>query len=334
VKTFDVPLFAQLVSGRVGQGRDIKDCEEIWMAASFFDSLSVQERQLAQDRTDALSAMLVRWAARYPTVRTARVFSVALLTSTAAPSLCPINTFVSARLILWIFGVDDLVDQRVVSLAELDWQMQNWYRIAGGDVVRGDEQDELGRMLIEIKRDLHMYPLFESLHEHWAAELRRLLEGLAAGYRMAIAYAAHGPSALPSLEKYVQLGLHSIGVPLWSWAVWAVIDDPSIQEYLGPIVRATEHAAAAVRLYNDLRTYQRELNEGNINSVLITYHAMWDGDPGQPVERVVTEAKQHIMQLAVSYGHMCKDILDDVHTESGVPEAVLLRTVALRPEQA
>lgn len=273
--------------------------------------------------------MLATWAMRYSAVCTVRVPSVALLTSTVLPSLSPIDALVSAKLVLWIYGVDDLVDEYQISLKELDRQAQNWYRIAADDAIWEDEQHgELDRMLMETKRDLFIYPLFESLHQHWAAELRRLIESIAARHRTAIAYAAHGPSALPSIEQYLRLGLHSMGVPLWSWAIWAVVDDPSIQEYLDPIVQATEHAATAIRLYNDLRTYERELAEGSVNSVLIVYHAMQSDAPDQPVERVLIEAKQHVMHLAVSYGHRCTASLRDVHTGSGVPEKVLLRAIA------
>jgi hypothetical protein len=299
------------------------------MGQSFFDTLGTRERQLAQDRTDALTAMLVRWAQRYPTVRTAWIPSVALLTSTVAPQISPIDTLVSAKLVFWIFGVDDMADEGTISPQELQKRTEDWYWIASGDVIRGTDQgDGLGRMLMEIKRELSMYPLFESLHERWADELTRFMDRKVQECRMARAFAVNGASALPSVEEYVEWGLHGVGVPLWSWAVWAVVDDPSVKEYLAPIVKATEHTAAAVRLYNDLRTYQRELDEESVNSVLIACHAMLDEDPDQPVELVVTEAKRRVMQLAVSHSHRCRDILQDVHTDSGMPEKVLLRTVA------
>ena len=299
------------------------------MGQSFFDTLGTRERQLAQDRTEALTAMLLRWAQRYPTIRTAWIPSVALLTSTIAPQISPIDTLVSAKLVFWIFGVDDMVDESTISPQELQKRAAVWHWIASDDGVRGTDQgDGLGCMLMEIKSELFMYPLFEFLHGRWADELTRFMDRKVQECRMARIFAVNGASALPSVEEYVGWGLHGVGVPLWSWAVWAVVGDPSVKEYLAPIVKATEHAAAAVRLYNDLRTYQGELDKENVNSVLIACRAMLGEDPGQPVGRVVTEAKQRVMQLAVSHSHRCRDILRDVHTNSGAPERVLLRTVA------
>jgi hypothetical protein len=299
------------------------------MAQSFFDTLGAREKQLARDRTDALTAVLVRWARRYSIVRTARIPSVALLTTLVAPRLSPLDVLVTAKLAFWIFGIDDIADERTVSLAQLEEKARQWCSIAEagpGDQI--GEVDELATILLEIREELSRLPLFEALQGYWALEVRRFVEAMIWEYRWGIEYTTHGPDALPTLEDYLDQGVHSISIPLWAWMFWAVMDDPSVCGCLRSLEQAAEHAAAAVRLYNDLRSFEKELGEGNINSVLITYHTMLHERPGEPVEGILQEAKQHILQLADSYGQRCIDLVRPAHTDSGQAEEMLSCAVA------
>ena len=298
------------------------------MSQSFFDTLDAREKQLARDRTDALTEMLTRWAQRYPSVRMARVPSVALLTATVAPRVSPIDALVSTKLAFWIFGIDDIADERTVPLAALEEKARQWCLIAGdgsGDEV--DETDELDAMFLEIKRDLDTFPLFELLQDYWRQEVRRFVEAMIWEYRWGIEYTARGPDALPTLKEYLNQGLHSISIPLWAWTIWSAANDPTVCVYLEPLNLATEYAGTAVRLYNDLRSYEKELEEENINSVLITCQVMRNEHPHRPVEHLVPQAKQHVLQLADAYGQRCIDLVRQVRTDSGQAEEMLSRMV-------
>jgi hypothetical protein len=299
------------------------------MSPNFFDTLGGREKRLARDRTDVLTAMLMRWARQYSTIRTARVPSVALLTATVAPRIAPIDAFVSTKLAFWIFGVDDIADERAVPLAELEKRASQWCLIArDGSADQVDETDELATMFLEIRRELSTFPLFESLQGHWILEVRRFVEAMIWEYRWGVGYTTHGPDALPTLDEYLNQGLHSISIPLWAWTIWAAANDHTVCLCLEPINQATEYAGAAVRLYNDLRSFEKEREEGNINSVLITYCAMLDEHPDIPVEDLVPQAKQYILQLADAYGQKCTDLVRQVRTDSGKAEEALSRIVA------
>jgi hypothetical protein len=299
------------------------------MSANIFDSLSPRERQLAQDRADVLSALLTKWLRRHCVVREVRVQSLSFYTAMVLPRISPTDALISAKLAFWIYGVDDVADERTVPLAELEERAERWYEVAeSSSHDQPGETDGLAEMLAEIASELSRFPLFEYLRPHWALEVRRLVQAMIWEYRSGVAYTAGGPDALPTLDEYLEQGWHSIGVPLWALTVWAAADDSSVCADLKAINQATEYAAAVVRLYNDLRTFEKELGEGNVNSVLITFYTLLNEHPDKPVEDLVDRAKQHILQLADSYGQKCVGLVQQIHTDSGKAEEMLSRSVA------
>lgn len=295
------------------------------MNTNFFQRLSVRERVHARDKADVLVALLHNWASSYPCIRSMRIPSVALLTATVAPHIAPVDALASAQLSFWIFGVDDLADERALSLDELERRAERWYAIARGEPDPPGQEDELSQMLRQIRAALSRFRLFEQLGDHWAAEVRALVEAMLEEYRYALAYEHKGAQGLPSLDRYIASGLHSIGVPLWGWAVWLATDDPSILDGLVLLQQATAYASAAVRLYNDLRSYEKELGEGNVNSVLISHHQLLE--QGHDQASSLAQAQQQILDLADVYGGQCAAVASQIQSDRGNVERVLLHTV-------
>lgn len=297
------------------------------MGGTFFDTFSAKEKQFFWQRTKILSRALEEWARGYSCLRPVRAPSVALLTAMISQHGDVLDAIGGGKIAFWIFAVDDLADERKISLADFLKKGKQWYLCARDGTGNNDESDELTAMLLEIRKDLSRFCLFEPLLDHWASCIPPLIETMAQEYQYGLLFNTEGTQALPSLDEYLSGGLHSIGMPLWASGVWITQSDLSILEHLELIDAATRHAGRAIRLYNDLQTLDREMREGNVNSVMIAYYKTL-ANQEISVENGFTEAKRYILQLADFFGHECRSIAKQIHTESGQVEKTLARTVA------
>lgn len=303
------------------------------MARSFFDTLSAKEKQHIKERTDTLIDMLGDWASQYSLIRMIRTPPVALLTATVAPQIALLDSLLVAKLILLIFGIDDMADERVVTLAELQRKTEQWCLIANhGSNGEVNDRDQPGTILSELREELSEFRLFEPLREYWSSSIRHLFDAMVQEYRYGLQYGAGGAHALPSLDEYLSWGLHSISVPFWALTVLIILGDSSVVERFESIDEAIKYAGAAIRLLNDLRTFDKEMRENNMNSVVIAYHAMLDRNPNGTEEGTLSEAKQYVLQLADSYAQRCYDWVGQIRTESKQFEEAISRLVAFNAD--
>jgi hypothetical protein len=299
------------------------------MGRDFFDTLSAQEKQRIRDRSGSLVDCLEQWARQYTSLRASRIPTAALATAVVVPRMSPSDSLSMARMILWIFGVDDRVDGHKMTPAEMRRAAMQWYLIANDGPGNGlNNDDELTRILIEMRRDLSSAHLFDPLREYWASRLRLLVLTMAREYQYGTQYNTYGPRALPSFDEYLRGGTHSIGLPFWQATALILLRDSSVLEHFEPIDEAITHAGAAARLYNDVRTLDKEIQEGGMNSVLIVYQAMLQGDLDSTGEGSLDEAKQYVLQQADSYAEKCYDLLGWIDTDSGQVEETIFRLIA------
>ena len=64
-------------------------------------------------------------------------------------------------------------------------------------------------------------------------------------------------------------GRYSIGGPPHIWAALITADDPSTPAHLDHLRQMEEIASTCIRLANDLQSYQKEIDEGKINALVI-----------------------------------------------------------------
>lgn len=295
---------------------------------NFFDTLSIEEKQRIRDRTDALVELLENWVRRHPFMGIARIPMAALTTATVLPEVSPVDSVLTSQMILWIFEVDDTIDKRMIGLEGLQQKAGQWYSIANGSNDKIDESDGLSVILSEMTKRLSEFPLFESLRGYWTSCLCTIVEVMAQEYRYASEYAAYGPQALPSLEEYLQGGAHSVGFPLWGSTALILMKDFSILRRLELLDEVVKYTGAALRLYNDVATLGKDLQECDINSILIVYHAMISRHPTLGKERALSEAKKQVLWLADSYAQKCYDLAGQLGTDSGQFEETNSRLVA------
>jgi hypothetical protein len=299
------------------------------MAVHFLDTLGPEERRHIQDRTSAVMELLQEWARQHHLIRTTRIPAAALVTATSLPRIPLADSLLVAQMMLWIFAVDDRADERMVTLPEVRRQTGQWCLIANHGANDEDDEDDLTTILLEMRKELSKSYLFEPLREYWASRLRLLGETMAQEYEYGLQYdAAHGSDSLPSLDEYLQNGIHSIGLPFWTSTVLILLQDASVIQHFKPIDQAIEYAGAAVRLYNDVRSLDKEIQEGGINSILIQYHTILETSPSISREAALAEARQRILQLADAYAQRCYDLVGQLQTTSGQFEETTTRIVA------
>lgn len=297
------------------------------MVENFFESLDVKEKQYIGQKFATLVDMTSDWPLQYPCLRRRRIPSVALFVAVTVPHFSLTNALMAVKMAFWLFALDDIADEQIVTIPELEKRVNRWHRIARGEIANG-VQDDASRMLLEIRKVLAEFPMFDSLKDHWAHEVWRFAHSMVCEYQDAVNYTEENSRVLPSLDSYLKWGAYSVGLPVWVAAAWVVVGSPLILECLDTINKAVVFAGSAVRLYNDLKTFERERQEGTVNSVLITCRSLSNGSLKAREENTLLEAKQQVLQLADSYGQKCCEIVDHLPAVLHQVAEILRRLVA------
>ncbi|MFV2178829.1 terpene synthase family protein [Actinomadura sp. LOL_016] len=215
------------------------------------------------------------WAAEYPALYDAKAFDPALFSTLAlaaafsGPGLTADGLRMANRVCLWCFGLDWLIDYAATSRAEVDRLVRRCMAVAGGEppaAVAGDgtvAETELLRFLAAVRDELADAPAFGALGDVWLDELRRVLDAMALEWDWKTARDA-GRGA-PAFEEYLanadNLGFSFVFASHWissgGGGDVAVVRDAS---------RAVQRV---VRLLNDLGTYKRDLEWGDLNALLL-----------------------------------------------------------------
>lgn len=300
------------------------------MVQDFFDALDAEERKKAKETTDILVNLLQEWALQYSFVRTIRIFPVALHNATVASRLDIRGSALLAKLTLWIFGIDDAIDEGLISLEDLQQRViGQWYRAAcGSSPERADSSDELVKMLLDVREELSNYRLFDSLQERWSANVRLLAKAMARECQYRSRYIADGSVTLPSVDEYVKNGIFSTGIPLWALAILIILDEPAVRRCFDLMYETAKCASGAVRLYNDFQTFDKEMQENNVNSIIIKYHEILDRDPCLNQKTALSEAKNHTLKMAESYMQRCFNLAKQIQTKSRKYEDTMCRMPA------
>jgi hypothetical protein len=220
------------------------------------------------DLTARVSHALRLWAARYPLVRRVRVWPLALSVAAAAPWSSVQALISTARVSLWVFTLDDIFDEERVPDNEMMRRADRYRMLAHGSPI-GAVEDSMATALQEIRADLTTYPLFGSLGDEWANALCGTIDGMMREFQWR-AMLHNDPSwQLPSYEEYIANGLYSIGGPPHIWAELITGNDASTPDHVDRLRPMERIASTCIRLANDLRSYGKEVAEGNINALVL-----------------------------------------------------------------
>ncbi|MFN8566991.1 MAG: terpene synthase family protein [Kouleothrix sp.] len=206
---------------------------------------------------DALVAQLAPLIARFPSLRGERLPGIALIVQARTPEWRTTDPqLLAARYLIWIFGVDDLSDDRALRLPALLAHHAGYRAVARGAA----PTDALGMLLAELLAGLQALPLWPALADTWLRSFDELLAGMAAERR---------PEPPASLEAYMAYAHLSIGAMQDAWTVLLTLGDTSALSQLAAIGAALQAEARVIRLANDLNSAEKERAEGKHNALTL-----------------------------------------------------------------
>lgn len=295
------------------------------MSEKFFAHWSAAEKAALAQNRGTLEKMITAWGQGYPgCLRPERIPPVALVVALAVPRLPPPQALLVAKLILWIFGVDDAADEQRYTHTDLVRKADDWYQVAARGRVRPDDGDAFTAMLAEIRSELAAARFFELWGETWADHVRRIVQLMAHEYRQGERYRAEGAAALPPLDEYLRTGIYTVGFPVWATLVAILVGEAALVRQFDLVNQAIQLAGAAIRLYNDLQTAEKEKLETKINALVILEHQLSESGAGQAGG---IAARQWVRRLADEKGQACRALCARLHTESGQLETAITRIV-------
>jgi hypothetical protein len=147
---------------------------------------------------------------------------------------------------------------------------------------------------------------------------------MAQEYEYGLRYTAGGKETLPALDEYIQGGIHSLGFPFWGTSVLILLNEPDLLVNLNLINDIIVNTGATIRLYNDIRTYEKEVQEDNINAITIVQASLQPSASSDGFK----QAQGIVHKLAEEYARKSNQLAGELHTESGKFEQMIRRIVA------
>lgn len=292
------------------------------LRSRFLASLDAAEQVRIFDLSARTSQTLHRWAARYPLIRRVRVWPLSLSVAAGAPFASVEALISTARLSLWVFTLDDIFDEERVPQVELMKRAERYRALAHGEIPCPNG-DSLATALCEIRDDLARYSLFGPLGSEWADSLCGTIDGMMREYHWRLAYrkGADERATLPGYGEYVATGRYSIGGPPHIWAALITSDDASTPAHLDHLRPMEELASTGIRLANDLQSYQKEIEEGKINALVILSREL--RARGLDEKAAYAQAEARVREdIAAGLDRLTR-LRDAAVTRSGRPEAAI-----------
>ena len=292
------------------------------LRSRFLASLDPADQVRIFDLSARTSQRLHRWAARYPLIRRVRVWPLSLSVAAGAPFTSVEGLISTARLSLWVFTIDDLFDEERVPQAELMKRAQRYRALAHREIAC-PSGDSLATALCELRDDLATYPLFGPLGSQWADALCGTIDGMTREYQWRLAHrkGSDAQATLPTYEEYVATGRYSIGGPPHIWAALVTSDDPSTPEHLDHLRAMEQLASTCIRLANDLQSYQKEVQEGKINALVILSREL--RARGVPEQEAYAQAEARVHADIVAGLEKLAALRQSAVTQTGRPEAAI-----------
>lgn len=228
-----------------------------------------------QGRICALAAKgqrdLARRAAAYPELFSGAPFDAALLGNIAmaiafgAPWCTAEELRLTNRAVLWGFALDWQVDYLAKSRLEIDRLVDSSLAVVDGATPAPD--DALGRFLAELCAELAAAPAYPQLRGQWRAAVRRTVTAMAVEWDWKSARKDLN-GALPTFDEYLA-NADNLACTVVNVAHWIHTGDPATHRLLPRLVEASDEVQRVLRLVNDLGTYQRDLEWGDLNAIML-----------------------------------------------------------------
>jgi Terpene synthase family 2, C-terminal metal binding len=219
--------------------------------------------------------------------------TVALANAFSAPWLTADRLRVANRASLWIFALDWLIDYAARSHDDVASITRMCLEVADG--APPPTNDSLTRFLADLVDQLASASAFKTLRPMWRHELQRTLEAMAREWDWKLTRAQNGETTSPSFEEYLANADNS-GFCFVYASHWVYTGDVQSGEHIDELTSAARQVQRALRLINDLATYDRDVTWGDLNALMLGM--------------TVTDLRQLIAELVAS----CRERLGALRT--------------------
>lgn len=233
-----------------------------------------------------------QWAARYHRLFGAKPFdptlynTVCLCTAFSAPWAKSAELRMTNRTAVWGFGVDWLIDYVATSRAEVEDIVAGCLAVADG---ADPAPDDLMLSLADIRDGLSSSPAFPVLYPVWKDQLARFLHAMAREWDWRPDGARAGEP--PTLATYLD-NSDNFGFSFAFASHWIFTSPPPSPADITAIQEASWAAQRAGRLINDIGTYERDVEWGDLNALML-------GVGREEVDWHVTELTRRFREIAV-----------------------------------
>jgi hypothetical protein len=240
------------------------------------------------------------WSAAYPRLFAAAPFDAALHSTVSmamafsGPWFTAEQLSMANKACLWAFALDWLVDHVNTSADRLDDLVGRCLAVADGADPAPD--DDLARMLGDIREQLEQAPAFPALRPVWRDELRRVLEAMAREWEWKTSHAT------PSLEEYLG-NADNHGFSFVLTCHWIHTGGPDAAAATEQVREASRAVQRVMRLLNDLGSFDRDVSWGDVNVLLL-------GVPRPVVTEAVTALTGEARRLLGSLRDTHADLAD------------------------
>ncbi|MEH1099747.1 terpene synthase family protein [Micromonospora sp. CPCC 205561] len=170
------------------------------------------------------------------------------------------------RTVLWGFALDWLIDHRAGSREEVDGLVARCLAVAADEPAAPD--DHLGAYLTGLQRELATAPAFAAHRALWRDRLHATVRAMAREWEWKAAWRSAGREALPGLDAYLD-NADNHACTIVNVAHWLYTGDEATLSRLDELVAVSDQVQRALRLVNDLGTYERDLRWGDLNALLL-----------------------------------------------------------------
>lgn len=231
------------------------------MAHPLLARLEENERMRVLQLTKHLTLSLSTYFETYPAFNPVRFPATALTSAVENPSL-PISILEQiVRVPAWIFTIDAVIDEQLMDEVTLRRNLRIYEEIVRGQCDKVDSTDPYGCVLLALRQDLAKRKNFKALEAHWVDAYVRMIAGML--------FETYDRVANPTWEEYISHGTYSIGLPMYLVSTWIFQTDEDLTADLPELLKMMELSGAAIRLANDLRTFEKEEQENNLNAIFV-----------------------------------------------------------------
>jgi hypothetical protein len=271
------------------------------MSNGILSLLPSDEKDHIYKITDHLTSFLNHYFHEYSSFDPVRFPATALTSASENPNL-PIHILEQIVTIpVWIFTIDNVIDEKLLPEPVLRQKLRLYEKIVLGEVQWADREDPYGIILLEVTNAIRHCPLYPELKELWEQSYIKMIKGMM--------FEAYESTLAVDLDVYLEHGLYSIGVPMYVVSTWilqyqgAQLPD---REQLEEMMRLS---AISIRLANDLRTYEKEKAENNLNAIFIKEMEFLTA--GMDEETAQMRAFRHVESMLRGYMDQFYSICDD-----------------------